>query len=218
MPPVPTGPGLFRGRGPWWEGDTLRYNVGRQNLQEAATLTYELKYRPGGMSDRIEGSPNATVSDTTLSGTVSLEADQSVQLAFRIVDNSIVDDPRDTLMLTVREGPHTYIDRLVVHEGICDRAVPLQTAVLSWLRHGLGVVSTSNVLNPDITPCREPTSRNLPTTLRHFPVQFSDPSFPPLAGSAPSTAVTGSARLIQTSTGSSGALGGPPTKRSGRAA
>ena len=59
---------------------------------------------------------------------------------------------------------------------------------------------------------------NLPTTLRHFPVQFSDPSFPPWAGSAPSTAVTGSARLIQTSTGSSGALGGPPTKRSGRAA
>ncbi len=161
VPPVPTGPGLFRGRGPWWEGDTLRYNLGRQNLQEAATLTYELKYRPGGMSDRIEGSPNATVSDTTLSGTVSLEADQSVQLAFRIVDNSIVDDPRDTLMLTVREGPHTYIDRLVVHEGICDRAVPLQTAVLSWLRHGLGVVSTSNVLNPDITPCREPTSEDL---------------------------------------------------------
>ena len=60
--------------------------------------------------------------------------------------------------------------------------------------------------------------RNLPTTLRHFPVQFSDPSFPPLAGSAPSTAVTGSARLIQTSTGSFAALGGPPAKRSGRAA
>ena len=64
----------------------------------------------------------------------------------------------------------------------------------------------------------ELSKRNLPTTLRHFPVQFSDPSFPPWAGSAPSTAVTGSARLIQTSTGSSGALGGPPTKRSGRAA
>ena len=61
-------------------------------------------------------------------------------------------------------------------------------------------------------------NRNLPTTLRHFPVQFSDPSFPPLAGSAPSTAVTGSARLIQTSTGSFAALGGPPTKRSGQAA
>ena len=60
--------------------------------------------------------------------------------------------------------------------------------------------------------------RNLPTTLRHFPIQFSEPSFPPLAGSAPSIAVTGSARLIQTSAGSSAAFGGPPTKRSGRAA
>ena len=39
--------------------------------------------------------------------------------------------------------------------------------------------------------------RNLPTTLRHFPIQFSDPSFLPSAGSAPSTAVTGSARSIQ---------------------
>ena len=162
VPPVPTGPGLFRGRGPWWEGDTLRYNLGRQNLQEvAATLTYEVKYRPGGISDRIQGPPNATVSDTTLSGTVSLEAGESVRLAFRIVDNSIVDDPRDTLMLTVREGAHTYIDRLVVHEGICDRAAPLQTAVLSWLRHGLAVVNTRNLLNPDITPCREPTSEDL---------------------------------------------------------
>ena len=64
----------------------------------------------------------------------------------------------------------------------------------------------------------EHCQRNLPTTLRHFPIQFSEPSFPPLAGSAPSAAVTGSARLIQTSTGSSAALGGPPTKRSGRAA
>ena len=27
--------------------------------------------------------------------------------------------------------------------------------------------------------------------VRHFPIQFSEPSFLPLAGSAPSTAVTG---------------------------
>ena len=60
--------------------------------------------------------------------------------------------------------------------------------------------------------------RNLPTTVRHFPIQFSEPSFPPLADSAPSTAVTGSAGLIQTSSGSFTALGGPPTKRSGWAA
>ena len=62
------------------------------------------------------------------------------------------------------------------------------------------------------------SKRNVPTILRHYPVQFSDPSFPPSVGSAPSVDVTGSARLIQTSTGSSAALGGPPTKRSGRAA
>ncbi len=60
--------------------------------------------------------------------------------------------------------------------------------------------------------------RNLPTTLRHMTIQFSEPSFRPLAGSAPSAAVTGIARLIQTSAGSSAALGGPPTKRLGRAA
>ena len=60
--------------------------------------------------------------------------------------------------------------------------------------------------------------RNLPTSLRHVTIQFSEPSFRPLAGSAPSAAVTGIARLIQTSAGRSAALGGPPTKRSGRAA
>ena len=64
--------------------------------------------------------------------------------------------------------------------------------------------------------------RNLSTTLRHFANQFSEPSFPwpsaPSPGSAPSTSLTGSARLIQTSALSSAARGGPATKRSGRAA
>ena len=60
--------------------------------------------------------------------------------------------------------------------------------------------------------------RNLPTIVRHLSIQFSELSFPPLGGSAPSSAVTGSARLIQTSAGSLAALGGPPTKRSRRAA
>ena len=64
--------------------------------------------------------------------------------------------------------------------------------------------------------------RNLSTTLRHFANQFSEPSFPwpsaPSPGSAPSTSLTGSARLIQTSALSSAARGGPATKRSERAA
>ena len=64
--------------------------------------------------------------------------------------------------------------------------------------------------------------RNLPTTLRHFTNQFSDPSFlapSPSAGtSAPSTGLTARGRLIQTSAASSAARGGPATKRSGRAA
>ena len=64
--------------------------------------------------------------------------------------------------------------------------------------------------------------RNLSTILRHFVNQVSEPSFPwPSAqspGSAPSTSLTGSARLIQTSALSSAARGGPATKRSGRAA
>ena len=65
--------------------------------------------------------------------------------------------------------------------------------------------------------------RNLSTILRHFTNQFSEPSFPstPLpsaAASRPSTALTGMGRLIQTSAASSAALGGPATKRSGRAA
>ena len=52
--------------------------------------------------------------------------------------------------------------------------------------------------------------RNLPTLLRHFTNQFSEPSFlwsAPPTGSALSTAVTGSARLIQTSAGSWAARG-----------
>ena len=65
--------------------------------------------------------------------------------------------------------------------------------------------------------------RNLSTSLRHLANQFSEPSFPwpsaaPSPGSAPSTSLTGSARLIQTSALSSAARGGPATKRSGRAA
>ena len=64
--------------------------------------------------------------------------------------------------------------------------------------------------------------RNLPTTLKHFTNQFSDPSFlapSPSAGtSAPSTGLTARGRLIQTSAESSAARGGPATKRSGRAA
>ena len=64
--------------------------------------------------------------------------------------------------------------------------------------------------------------RNLPTTLRHFTNQFSDPSFlapsPSADTSAPSTGLTARGRLIQTSVASSAALGGPATKRSGRAA
>ena len=64
--------------------------------------------------------------------------------------------------------------------------------------------------------------RNLSTTVRHFANQVSEPSFPwpsaPSPGSAPSTSLTGSARLIQTSALSSAARGGPATKRSGRAA
>ncbi len=60
-------------------------------------------------------------------------------------------------------------------------------------------------------------SRNLPTSLRHLPIQFSESSSLPCPGSCPSAAVTGSARLIQTSTGGSAAFGGPATKRSGRA-
>ncbi len=61
--------------------------------------------------------------------------------------------------------------------------------------------------------------RNLPTIVRHLPIQFSEPSIsPPAAGPAALADVMGSARLIQTSSGSSAALGGPPTKRSGRAA
>ena len=39
--------------------------------------------------------------------------------------------------------------------------------------------------------------------MRYWPVQFSGPSFPPLAGSVSLADVTGSARLIQTSAGSS---------------
>ena len=66
------------------------------------------------------------------------------------------------------------------------------------------------------------SERNLSTTLRHFTNQVSEPSFPwpsaPSPGSAPSTSLTGSARLIQTSALSSAARGGPATKRSGRAA
>ena len=65
-------------------------------------------------------------------------------------------------------------------------------------------------------------NRNLSTPLRHLVNQFSEPSFPwpsaPSPGSAPSTSLTGSARLIQTSALSSAARGGPATKRSGRAA
>ena len=64
--------------------------------------------------------------------------------------------------------------------------------------------------------------RNLPTTLRHFTNQFSDPSFlapsPSADTSAPSTGLTARGRLIQTSVASSAARGGPATKRSGRAA
>ena len=69
---------------------------------------------------------------------------------------------------------------------------------------------------------KESSRRNLSTTLRHFANQCSEPSFPwpsaPSPGSAPSTSLTGSARLIQTSALSSAARGGPATKRSGRAA
>ena len=66
-------------------------------------------------------------------------------------------------------------------------------------------------------------ARNLPTTLRHVTSQCSEPSFPsPSRPSAacllPSTALTGSGRLIQTSAESTAARGGPATKRSGRAA
>ena len=51
-------------------------------------------------------------------------------------------------------------------------------------------------------PCAGSTAeRNLPTTLRHLPIQFSEPSFPPSADSTPLADVTGSARLIQTSAG-----------------
>ena len=71
-------------------------------------------------------------------------------------------------------------------------------------------------------PTSEQGMRNLSTTVRHFANQVSEPSFPwpsaPSPGSAPSTSLTGSARLIQTSALSSAARGGPATKRSGRAA
>ena len=65
--------------------------------------------------------------------------------------------------------------------------------------------------------------RNLPTTLRHVTSQCSEPSFPSLSWPSaacllPSTALTGSGRLIQTSAESTAARGGPATKRSGRAA
>ncbi len=64
------------------------------------------------------------------------------------------------------------------------------------------------------------TCQRLRDTLRN---QFSDPSFPVLltpccAPSSSSTALTGSGGLIQTSSGSFAARGGPATKRSGWAA
>ena len=89
-----------------------------------------------------------------------------------------------------------------------------------------GYVRVCLSLDPDLSDPRDCVGnghwRNLSTTLRHFANQCSEPSFPwpsaPSPGSAPSTSLTGSARLIQTSALSSAARGGPATKRSGRAA
>ena len=91
---------------------------------------------------------------------------------------------------------------------------------------GEGMCSAAFDLGPEIGPAeimeRALARRNLSTTVRHFANQVSEPSFPwpsaPSPGSAPSTSLTGSARLIQTSALSSAARGGPATKRSGRAA
>ena len=154
LPPTPDGPGLFRGRGPWFEGDRLVYNHARRDLEGTDTLTYTLTYNSGGITDQFTGSGLATTTDTTISGTVVVSDGQIAQLAFQINDDKIIDLPRDTVTLSVSYGEHTDTDRVLIWEGICDRAVPIQNAIVSWLTYGAAGQAARNLLNPDRSNCQ----------------------------------------------------------------
>ena len=162
LPPEPDGPGLFRGRGPWLEGDRVFYAVGRRNPSDSSTLYYEVKYRPGGLPNQIQGSARATVTDTTLSGSVFVPAGGVALVGFDIRDDAIIDLPRDTILMTVRDGDATYTDRLVYQEGVCDRNPHVVNAVASYLERGTGALRADpRTLDADPTLCPVPDETTL---------------------------------------------------------
>ena len=149
-PPPP--PGMFRldrSSTEPREGDTLAYVIVTDSAPPAPVrLNYSFR--------SLDGIPDVEDPD----GEVLFPAGEtSLSLSFPILDDTEIEPPRDTLVLTLREplGGSVFLDTVLVREGVCDRADPVMRQILFWS----GYRRFDNFLEPDVDRCGDPDDETL---------------------------------------------------------
>ena len=131
------------------EGDTLTYKIVPNSAPRVSvTLSYSVRSLDG-VSDVAHPDGQAVLP----AGATSLS------LTFPILDDTEIEPPRDTLVMTLRDvvrGGET-IDTLVIREGVCDRTGRVKGQIMFWL----GYRDPMNSLKPDVSRCPEITSEEL---------------------------------------------------------
>ena len=148
------------------EGATLTYTItADQPPTEDVSMAYVLESRNGEEEAAREG---ATFRDGRLIGSITFPAgDTSVDVEFEIIDDDVIEPPRDTLVMSLLPSRVYNLDvaedTVLVKEGVCDRAEPVQEDILASSRY-----LSSDGYTGDLTRCAEPDSETLAdmTTLR----------------------------------------------------
>ena len=131
------------------EGDTLTYTIVADSPPRVPVqLSYSLR--------SLDGVPDVTDPD----GDVTFAAGAtSLSLTFPILDDTDIEPPRDTLVMTLRDVVRgsAAIDTVLLKEGVCDRTPVVRNQIIFWA----GYRDPMDVLEPDVTKCPEVTSEEL---------------------------------------------------------
>ncbi len=142
------------------EGETLIYTI---TADPAPTTTVTVSYRLESLDGVLDATGNAIEVSSQLFGAVTFPAGStSVAVEFEIVNDDVIELPRDTLVMSLLPTPRYRLgniveDTVLIKEGVCDRISPIKAQIVFWL----GYRDPGDFFAPDLSKCGEPDEEEL---------------------------------------------------------
>ncbi|WP_419165118.1 Ig-like domain-containing protein [Candidatus Palauibacter sp.] len=134
------------------EGSSVRYAIGPNTSEDRTNVSYRIAYPRGGIGEQVRG-PASPSSSTAITGNITVPPGSTGSLSFTVLDDAIIDPPRDTILVHLTDGTDRFLDTVVVKEGVCDRSEPVMSQILFWAPGSYRKVGS--VLEPDLDRCWE---------------------------------------------------------------